>query len=553
MQNNVDADTIEKDAPDWLKKIVSHSSIQKKLLGDVFWSFNARSSAPVIQKSAYDLSYLAFALRKFTLSRSIFSTRENQVEKIEPRHFSKDFDDIFQLKAAFISDFDHYCSDGQSDENQLQISLEHAVADSLRPHLIPDVVTEVLQKALPPSSTDDDRLEFLEKHMVDFYQALLYDPDRAESEFPDELCKNLKNYVSLRVATHSQPSDQALSHFELLSCCCIFQFASRYAKHQDELQNPPLTPSIDALPQPPLHRTHSYDDLDVVALPSRRENKDVLDDSQLSELLTSDSRQQPGAAASVYDLKSEMLKLRGYLRDVHRAIVNLHYSLLYWDKEDVAEKFVKLQRVLLEHKDVLFYGDNDRKIIIGIDGQKHTVGELRLKVAALAFQVLRQLILETAYFKDLRQKIDELVAKFNNCLRDENGINVVHPNYEMFDKLCIDVSLEQLHFAFDILEATQGADFGFRFKTRAAGIEAQPPSAPAAAGANAGVGERALLEQPSSAGVAAAVADNAVYTWLDLKGTVLSVALANEKEADLKKYTPRQLIYKRLCSFACAL
>jgi hypothetical protein len=555
MQSNVDADTFEKDVPDWLKKMVSHPSIQHHLLGDVFWSFNARSSAPShIQKSAYDLSYLASALRKFTLTRG-----KRVAGEIEPKTISvRDFDDIFQLRAAFISDYDHYCLDGSSDENQLRISLEqrlpcNSVAEShnnigddgartiARPHLIPPVVREVLEDVI---CTHNHGLEFHEKHMADFYQALLYEPDREMSEFLPEICENLKNYVRLRDATHSQPSDQALSNFELLSCCCIFQFASRYAKHQDELQNPPLTPSIDALPQPLPRRF-----CDDLVVPSRRDSmaKKIKDDLDHSQLLTSDSRQQPSAAASVYDLKSEMLKLRAYLRDLHRAIVSLHYSLLYWVKEDVVEKFAKLQRVLLEHKDLLFYGDNDRQMRIRNDRQKH-------ELAALAFQVLRQMILETAYFKDLRESIDKLVANFNKTLR-EKEINVVQPNYEMFDKLCKAVALEQLHFALDILEATQGADFGFCIKTRAAGMEAQPPSAPrvaAAVAANAGVAERAL-EQTSSAGVAAVVADNAVYTWLDLKGKVLSVTLANEKEADLKHFKPRQLIYERLCSFACAL
>jgi hypothetical protein len=561
MQSNVDADTFEEYFPDWLKRMVSHSSIQQNLLGDVFWSFNARSSAPLlIQKSAYDLSYLALALRKFTL------TREQRVAgKIEPKTVSdRDFDDIFQLRAAFISDYDHYCSDGSSDENQLRISLEqrlpcNSVAEShnnigddgartiARPHLVPPAVREVLQDII---CTHNHGLEFHEKHMADFYQALLYESDREISAFPPEIRENLKNYVRLRDATRSQPSDLALSNFELLSCCCIFQFASRYAKHQDELQNPPLTPSVDALPQPLPHRVHFDDDLvvpfrrDSMALDERK-TKDDLDHSQPSN--SEDSRQQPSAAASMYDLKSEMLKLLAYLRDLHRAIVDLHNSLLHCSKKDKVEKFAKLQRVLLEHKDLLFYGDNDRQMRIRNDRQKH-------ELAALAFQVLRQMILETAYFKDLRESIDKLVANFNKTLR-EKEINVVQLSFEMFDKLCKAVALEQLHFAFDILEATQGADFGFCFKTRAAGMEAQLLSAQrvvAAVAANAGVVERAL-ERTSSAGVAAAVGDNAVYTWLDLKGKVLSVTLANEKEADLKQYKPRQLIYERLCSFACAL
>jgi hypothetical protein len=132
--NNVDADAFEKDAPDWLKKIVSHSSIPHHLLGDVFWSFNARSSAPSnIQKSAYDLSYLAFSLRKFTLTR--VDGKNGKTESISVR----DFDDIFQLRATFISDYDHYCSDASSEKNRLRISLEqrlpcNSVAESLRPH-----------------------------------------------------------------------------------------------------------------------------------------------------------------------------------------------------------------------------------------------------------------------------------------------------------------------------------------------------------------------------------------------------------------------------------
>jgi hypothetical protein len=539
--NNVDADDFEKHAPDWLKKIVSHSSIQHHLLGDVFWSFNARSSAPSnIQISAYDLSYLAFALRKFTLTR--VDGKTGQIISV------RDFDDIFQLRATFISDYDHYCSDASSDDNRLRISLEqrmpcNSVAESLRPHLIPPVVKDVLQDVIGTRG-----LEFHEQHMEEFYRALLYEPDKTVSEFPPQMCKNLENYIKLRDAAHSGPSDQALSNFELLSCCCIFQFASRFAKHQDELQNPTPAPSIDALAQPLPHRARSYEDLnfdldfvhsrrDSMALDERK-NKDDLDDS---ELLISDSRQHPNAAASVYDLKSEIQKLRAYLKELYRAIVSLHNSLRYWDKKDAAEKFARLQRVLLEHKDLLFYGHNDRRQMN--DRLKHDI-------SALAFQVLRHMILETEYFKDVRQSIDAFVENFNNSLLRENEKNAVQPSYEMFDKLCKAVALEQLHFVFDILEATQGADFGF-----CAGMEAQPPSAPlgaAAPAANAGVAERAL-EQTSSAGVAAAVADNAVYTWLDLKGTVLSVALANEKEADLQKYQPRQLIYNRLCSFACAL
>ena len=601
--DSVDADAFEKNTPEWLQELVSHPAIQPHLLGDVFWSLNARSSAPShIQKSAYDLSYLVFALRKFTLTRKNrvvgFEAPGDGASKKKIEHFVRDFDDIFQLRAAFISEYDHYCSDESSGANQFEISLQQqlpcdSVAESLRPHLIPQVVRDVLQDVI---STHTDGLEFHEKHMADFFQALI-----GESEFPNEIRENLENYVSLRGASHSQPSDQALSNFELLSCCCIFQFYARYAKRQNELQNPPLNPSFDALPQPLpctlIHRAHSYDDLDVV-LPHRGSmalEKTCKDDLQLS---TSESRQQQSAAANAYDLNSDMLKLRVYLKDLHRAIVNLHYSLLYWVEEDVAEKFAKLQRVLVEHKDLLFYGendsDNDRQMRIRIERQKH-------EHVALAFRVLRQMILDTEYFKDLRRSIDELVANFNTALKDRN-VDVVQPTNEMFSKLCKAVALEQLHFAFDILEATQGADLGFRVKTRAAEMEAQPPSAPrgAAATANVGVAERAIkqtsssgaaaavaddavytwldleqtssagvaaaavkqtssagvaaaaVKQTSSAGVAAAVAGNAVYTWLDLKGTVLSVALANELEADLKLYKPRQSIYKRLCSFACA-
>ena len=153
--NNVDADDFEKHAPDWLKKIVSNSSSQHNQ--DVFWSFNARSYAPSnIQKSAYDLSDLVLSLRKFTLTRV-----DGKTEHV------RDFDDIFQLRATFISDYDHYCSDASSEKNRLRISLEqrlpcNSVAESLRPHSIPSVVKDVLQDVIGTRV-----LLFHEEHMAD--------------------------------------------------------------------------------------------------------------------------------------------------------------------------------------------------------------------------------------------------------------------------------------------------------------------------------------------------------------------------------------------------
>jgi hypothetical protein len=539
--SNVGAVTLKKNAPIWLKNLVDPPSIQPHLLGDVFWSFNSRSSASShVQKSAYDLSYLAFALRKFTLTR--FDVSEAPAEVL-------DFDDIFQLRAAFISDYDHYCSDESSGKHRLEISLQQqlpcdSVAESLQPNLMPQVVRDVLQDVI---STHNHGWEFFEKHTADFYEALTT-TEKGESEFPNEIREKLEKY--------GQPSDQPLGNFELLSCCCIFQFYSRYANNQDEIENPPLTSSNDgSLP----HRARSCDDLDVPRRYSIALERTCKDDLQLHkdqidqtlkksamEPSTQMSRPQPSAAANKYDSTSEMLKLRAYLRDLHRTIVNLQssiykYNTLDWAKEgDVTEKFVELQRVLVEHKDLLFYGEND--------SDKMRI--MRNDHVALAFRVLRQMILDTEYFEDLRRSIDEHVAKFNTALKEKN-VDVVRLTNERFGKLCTAVALEQLHFTFDLLETMQSADLGFRIKTSVAGMGAQPPSAPqgAAAAVNGGVAERAI-EQPSSAGVAAA--DNAVYTWLDLKGTVLQEALANELEADLKKYDPRKPIFKRLCSFACA-
>jgi hypothetical protein len=187
--NNVGADTFEKSTstPEWLKKLVSPPSIQPHLLGDVFWSFNARSSAPShVRKSAYDLSYLAFSLRKFILTRFDGS-------KAPAKQIVRDFDDIFQLRAAFISDYDHHCSDESLGPNRLEISLQqqlpcNSVAESLRPHF---VVRDVLQDVI---STHNHGLELFEKHTADFCQALLYDPVRVESEFPFEIREKLEKY-----------------------------------------------------------------------------------------------------------------------------------------------------------------------------------------------------------------------------------------------------------------------------------------------------------------------------------------------------------------------
>jgi hypothetical protein len=612
--------------------------------------------------------------------------------------FESDFDDIFQLQAAFFSEYDHYCSSESSDANHLlKISLQqqppcNSIAESsaARSHLIPQVIRHVL-KDLNAAGIRTHSLEFDEfqdNHMAEFYQELMWRseeggkrsrfPDDVPDKLADEIRVKLENYMSLRDAAHKPPSEQALDNFQLLSCRCIFQFALRHLA-ETKTKKPAISPlpaSSDALLQEPLssnaHHAHS-DDFDnapsqhsTQKLESLAQRSMSTNDSQLS----SSERWKEPNAASPYDLNAEMDKLARYLVHVYKAVADLNDAVrkmrekqtdVGYQNSEAAKKFVELQRVLVEYKDLLFYGDSD--IATNKERQKHI---------SLAFQVLESMILDTTYFKDLRTKIEKDVDDFNQSVvaqiqqsmsvqqKEEAGATTKEeesnaaPNDDpgelrsKFNALCKAVALEQLHFAFDILEATQGAEFGFFVKTRAAAAGAQPSSAPrgaavasAIAAAHAAADARAIsagdaavehVPHPASADVfddditfllaemkdmklanssnsrafavklarrdiitlarlegmdnaeavellksvgmsqwqidytikkfapkqipkplgisaperAPCVAGDDVFTWLDIKGSTLSVALANEQEVD------HHFVYNRLCTLACA-
>ena len=609
--------------------------------------------------------------------------------------FESNFDDIFQLQAAFFSEYDHYCSSESSDANHvLKISLQqqppcNSIAESsaARSHLIPKVIRDVL-KDLNAAGIRTHSLEFDEfqdNHMAEFFQELMWRsedgkkksrfPDDVSDQLADEIRVKLENYMSFRDAAHKPPSEQALDNFQLLSCRCIFQFALRYqAEKTKKPAISPLPASLDALLQEPLsfNAHHAYsDDIDIVPSQHSMQKPESLLHRSLStdhaQLSSSERWKEPNAAGP-YDLNAEMDKLARYLVHVYKAVAHLNDAVGdmrlkqmnvvgCYQNSEAAKRFVELQRVLVEYKDMLFYGASD--MARNNDRQKHI---------SLAFQVLERMILDTAYFKDLRTKIETLVTDFNQSVvaqiqqsvsvqrQEEAGTTTKEeesnaaPNDDpgelrsKFNKLCKAVALEQLHFAFDILEATQGAEFGLFVKTRAAAAEARPLSAPraaAAASAVAAADTRAIsaggaavehVPPPASADVvddditfllaemkdmklanssnsrAFAVnlarrdiitlarlegMDNAeavellksvgmsqwqiddtikkfapkkipkpsgistperapcdagddVFTWLDIKGGALSVALANEKEAD------HQFVYNRLCTLACA-
>jgi hypothetical protein len=428
---------------------------------------------------------------------------------------TREIEGIFFLKSKFFNDFSHFMSMEPStdasiakSEVEIQISVERqafvGALHSVRWQAVQKVVMDTKSKEntfwRKEQQTQD---KILQKFINQVKKFCKMTPDR-QRQLQEIIIQLPLTYKKLCQAEQSSPS---FSNFELLSCCCIFQFLARYVYNYYALDGLSAvaddSSSDDGSARQPRQAQDDCADSAAAALhnnvmsrdrkrsvsaePFRAESDDPDEDSHYSRPevgvdahssnLEGHKFTSGGKAAAEstgkYDLGVEMNQLGNYLIDLRLHVSKLEESINPThrfardeaDQETRASAFVGLQKFLEENANLLCYGSDDD--VAKGERQKHV---------ALAFLVLERCILDSEYFEEQDRKICGLAKKLNEIARSARQQPSNDPEkrakrdsfLEHFDELCTRVSVEQLHFVFDIFDATNNATAMPKFSTLSA-------------------------------------------------------------------------------------
>ncbi len=459
--------------PEWLKEVISKPDEPKKPHdGDVFWHLTG-SAKKSGSSAAFELSYPSFALRTFTLTRE--STKDPERKEVQCHG-------IFHLKSAFESDFRHFCDSSES------LKLQICIRRQARKNEIEKEVSDIKTKV--------GNVGNFHEH-VDIFMKML------QEQNPDNSSVSGHLQTIGSILKEINPSSFEASNFELLSCSCIFQCLWRFLKHN--------YPELYKENESGMDSEDDEDDGASVAASIKSADDESSADYKEKEIVDL-GKFLAGLDALVTKLKDAFDSNAGTPKpDLNPEGVSNHKPVTGSDPKPKNDSYQKLinspkAKAFMHLLEYLVYKTPSNCYL------SNGGNAARIEHSNLAFRVLERIILESVYFTEQDKIIERLSRELNEAATNVR-IDQETKIKEKLEHICMVVAVEQLQFAFQMFDATIGA-------------------------------QRPLT----------AVHDDCdCDVWLDLKGDVLQAILYEDDSMKTVQDVQHFKLYERLCNFACVL